>query len=403
MIAGFMLAAGLLWFARVGLTSRAEQPRRTGNYSSTEQASTDKSVAGEPEPPSRLVVDLGEAEPGAAAATVEFIELPRPTKHEKKIREALDKPTRVDFDSTPIEKCIAELRDIHNIPIVMDISKIREEGVILEEPITLRAAGLSLRSILKLLLEPVSLTYLIDNDMLKITISRSCEGTRTVLRVYPVGDLYRGPQSDTDTHPGDLEKAIVKFVQPDTWEAQSGPGSIMYIKGAQSLAISQIPFVHEQILDFLRALREAKKAQEAPRAAEQATRQPTWRSRGLQRDEAYSLVGLIELDEDPQMDRSRLHEFITAAGGRIDNELGDDGGLRVNGKREDQPQLSEKTRYIVVGTIPQPADLSGPEQIASAVRIAQFLADFEDAARDREVRVVSLKEFLKYLGYERAD
>jgi hypothetical protein len=177
----------------------------------------------------------------------------------------------------------------------------------------------------------------------------------------------------------------------------------MYIKGAQSLAISQIPFVHEQILDFLRALREAKKAQEAPRAAEQATRQPTWRSRGLQRDEAYSLVGLIELDEDPQMDRSRLHEFITAAGGRIDNELGDDGGLRVNGKREDQPQLSEKTRYIVVGTIPQPADLSGPEQIASAVRIAQFLADFEDAARDREVRVVSLKEFLKYLGYERAD
>jgi hypothetical protein len=91
---------------------------------------------------------------------------------------------------------------------------------------------------------------------------------------------------------------------------------------------------------------------------------------------------------------------IKVAGGRIDNEVGDDGALFVKGHWEDRPDLSEKTKYLIVDTIPQPADLSDPEQVATALKIAGRLADLEDAAHERGVHIVSLKEFRKYLGYE---
>ena len=62
-----------------------------------------------------------------AEVTVEY--LPRPTKNEVKIINALDKPTTVEFVDSPLEACIAELAKYHKINIWLDKQTLRDEGV----------------------------------------------------------------------------------------------------------------------------------------------------------------------------------------------------------------------------------------------------------------------------------
>jgi len=107
---------------------------------------------------------------------------------EDKIRRSLDKPTTVDFTETPLEDAISFLKDYHDINIWIDRATLSEDGVALDTPITLKLAGVSLRSVLKLLLEPSQLTYMIEDEVMKITTATKASDKLSV-RVYPVGDL----------------------------------------------------------------------------------------------------------------------------------------------------------------------------------------------------------------------
>ena len=70
----------------------------------------------------------------------------------------------------------------------MDKQTLTDEGVALDQPVTLKLAGVSFRSVLKLFLEPVQLTYVIENEVMKITTATKA-GEKLSTRVYPVGDL----------------------------------------------------------------------------------------------------------------------------------------------------------------------------------------------------------------------
>jgi len=116
------------------------------------------------------------------------VDLVRYNPTEVKIRGALSKPTTVEFLDLPLEDCLTFLREYHNINIFVDRATLIDEGVALDQPITLRLAGLSMRSVLKLLLEPLQLTYVIEDEVMKITTSAKA-GEKLSTRVYPVGDL----------------------------------------------------------------------------------------------------------------------------------------------------------------------------------------------------------------------
>jgi hypothetical protein len=107
---------------------------------------------------------------------------------EEKLRRALDKPTNVEWLELALEDCVTYLSEFHSINIILDKAKLTEEGVALDQPITLKLQGVTLRSVLKLLLEPVQLTYMIENEVMKITTSASA-ADKLSTRVYPVGDL----------------------------------------------------------------------------------------------------------------------------------------------------------------------------------------------------------------------
>src|SRR5262245_1093899 len=116
------------------------------------------------------------------------VDLVRYNPIEEKIRRTLSKPTTVEFLDLPLEDCITFLKEYHNINIWLDKATLTDEGVALDQPITLKLAGVTLRSVLKLLLEPVQLTYVIEDEVMKITTSAKA-GEKLTTRVYPVGDL----------------------------------------------------------------------------------------------------------------------------------------------------------------------------------------------------------------------
>ncbi len=113
---------------------------------------------------------------------------PRPTEAERQILDVLEKPVDVDFQELALDSCIAKLQEQAQIDFWLDRGKLTEEGVALDQPITLKIKGRRLESILNLVLRPLQLEYLIDDDVLKITTAASA-GDTLFTRTYPVGDI----------------------------------------------------------------------------------------------------------------------------------------------------------------------------------------------------------------------
>ena len=119
-------------------------------------------------------------------------------------------------------------------------------------------------------------------------------------------------------------------------------------------------------------------------------------------DEAFSVIGIVDLDGDGKDDRDLFKEVVTTAGATIDNDVDAKGVLRVNGQIPDdgKPRLSERTKFLVIAKIPEVADTTGQDEIAAILKINDLRKTLEDSARERGVRIVSLGDFLTYIGYK---
>jgi hypothetical protein len=116
--------------------------------------------------------------------------------------------------------------------------------------------------------------------------------------------------------------------------------------------------------------------------------------------QAYSFVGMIDLDGDGKDDRDLLKEIVATAGGVIDNDIDPKGDLHVHGKLEVKPELTTKTKFVVIGTIPSMADASDLKERKAVESIIDRRQELETQARAKGVRIVSLGDFLNYVGYK---
>jgi hypothetical protein len=225
--------------------------------------------------------------------------LPRPTTEEERILAILERPLTVEFRDFTLEDCLQFISDFISeqgkLNLYVEKDALTDEGTPLDQPVTLKLEGRRLESVLNLLVRPMQLAYLVEDDVLKITTStRAAE--KLITRTYPVHDLYRAQDAaemesapkqagvDKSGSPirlalyqgfagegekgvgqvgrartrSDLVGAILTAVDPDSWEALSGPGSISYVESTGSLVIRQTWAVHRRVLQLLRDLREAK-------------------------------------------------------------------------------------------------------------------------------------------------
>ncbi|RMG37724.1 MAG: hypothetical protein D6725_08475 [Planctomycetota bacterium] len=121
----------------------------------------------------------------------------------------------------------------------------------------------------------------------------------------------------------------------------------------------------------------------------------------------FAVVGLIDLDGDGEYDRQRFHDLLLAAGASLDNEVDDDGN-RIRYIHfpdefvpwdESMPGLDVHTKFLIVGEIPDPSQATRQEDIDRINRIIKHHKQMLEEARMQGTRVVSLSDFLAWMGY----
>jgi hypothetical protein len=94
---------------------------------------------------------------------------------EQRIYEKLNLIGEVNFNGMPLSGVMKFFQEEHQIPIVIDAKALEAERLSIDEPITLELPSVSIRSALNLVLNPLKLTHVIGNEVLKVT-------TKTVAR-----------------------------------------------------------------------------------------------------------------------------------------------------------------------------------------------------------------------------
>ncbi|HVU87672.1 MAG TPA: DUF4974 domain-containing protein, partial [Pirellulales bacterium] len=112
----------------------------------------------------------------------------RPSAGEKRINQALQTVTSVDFKEMPLADVLDYLKHKFHIEIQLDNKGLTDENIGPSVPITRNLNNIKLRSILRLILRDLNLAYVVKDDVLLITSIEAADSMTTV-RVYDVGDL----------------------------------------------------------------------------------------------------------------------------------------------------------------------------------------------------------------------
>lgn len=117
------------------------------------------------------------------------VDLRRERPSEEKIRSALDDETEMQFAATPLKEALQFLADQHDFNLIFENVPIESGGIDIEGIEVNRVlSGITLRSALRLILSENELTYVIEDEVMKITTVEEAE-SKMVTRIYPVGDL----------------------------------------------------------------------------------------------------------------------------------------------------------------------------------------------------------------------
>ncbi len=108
---------------------------------------------------------------------------------EQEIEQRLSTPVALKFERRPLAEVIEYLGKIAQVPTYLDPQGLQAEGVGSDTPISIDLSqDISLKSALKLILEPLRLTYVIKDEVLKVT-SEDVKRGQLYTVMYPVGDL----------------------------------------------------------------------------------------------------------------------------------------------------------------------------------------------------------------------
>lgn len=197
---------------------------------------------------------------------------PALTKREEKLEAALRSDTEANFPEIPLTEVMTYFSELHNVPIVIQRKDLENYDISADEPINARLTDISLKNALIQILDPIDLTYVVDQDLIQImTKDKAANMMKT--RVYPVGDLCRSAPDDyqvladaiRNTNLGDW-----KSKEPHRVPAGFGAGpaqqrylneqggTISEVAESQSLVISQTYHAHNAIVELLTQLRQAR-------------------------------------------------------------------------------------------------------------------------------------------------
>jgi len=113
----------------------------------------------------------------------------RRTEGELEIEQKLKTPVLLEFENAPLSQVMDYLARMAAVNLHLDPQGLADEGVTTDDPITINLSQeISLKSALNLILEPLHLSYVIKDEVLKITSEQYRDGD-LYQQVYNVADL----------------------------------------------------------------------------------------------------------------------------------------------------------------------------------------------------------------------
>lgn len=111
------------------------------------------------------------------------------SERELEIERKLKTPVTLDFKNAPLSTVMEYLAKLADVNLHLDPQGLAEEGVTTDTPITISLTHeVSLKSALNLILQPLHLSYVIKDEVLKITSEQARSGEVYTV-TYPVADL----------------------------------------------------------------------------------------------------------------------------------------------------------------------------------------------------------------------
>ena len=167
------------------------------------------------------------------------LDLSKRSEAEEKIEAALTYPTEIEFVDTSLKDAMEFVADLHKITIILDETALSEEGIASDEPITQVLSGISLESMLNITLKPLGLTYVVEDEVMKITTVVAA-AKRKETRVYLVTTLGEaGYEMD----------ALQEIVE------QQGGGDVAVI--GDTLVVTEPQQAHRKTMQLLEQLQRA--------------------------------------------------------------------------------------------------------------------------------------------------
>jgi general secretion pathway protein D len=115
--------------------------------------------------------------------------LERRTERELEIERRLKTPVMLRYQETPLREVVENLSELSGVNIHLDPRGLTQEGYNSDTPVTVNLnKEVSLKSALNLILEPLHLSYVIKDEVLKITSEQLRDGELQV-KPYNVADL----------------------------------------------------------------------------------------------------------------------------------------------------------------------------------------------------------------------
>ncbi len=137
----------------------------------------------------------------------------------ERIEAALQENAEVNFQDTALKQAIEYIEDVHKIEIMIDAPALADAGISTDQNVHLTISGISLKSALRLLLDPLQLDYVIKNDVMIITTTEKADQTFET-RVYNTGLI-------PDYTPKELMELILATVDPEGWNLAASLRSLV--------------------------------------------------------------------------------------------------------------------------------------------------------------------------------
>ena len=148
-----------------------------------------------------------------------------------------------DFNGTPLKTVLEQISDDLKVQFWIDQTELDTLGVAVDSPITLSMSTITLRQALKLMLEPLELTYIVRENWIEIT-SRDKAESDPRIAYYELS--YILPDG---SHIPSLMMSIEQQIDPDSWLSAGGASSITYLGSLMMVSAPEV--THEKIDSFL--------------------------------------------------------------------------------------------------------------------------------------------------------